>query len=76
MQVPQPKRESLVAVLGVGVPCLVLCHFLVHGLGFRLLLLCLPLVGGRPSAEAAAIAEMRVTEDPEVCAEHSPREGS
>ena len=45
MQAPQPKRESLVAVLGVGVPCLVLCHFLVHGLGFGLLLLCLPVVG-------------------------------
>jgi len=43
-QAPQPKRESLVAVLGVGVPCLVLCHFLVHGLGFGLLLLCLPVV--------------------------------
>jgi hypothetical protein len=45
MQAPQPNRESLVAVLGVGVPCLVLCHFLVHGLGFGLLLLCLPVVG-------------------------------
>jgi len=52
MHAPQPKRESLVSVLGVGVPCLVLCHFLVHvppGLGFRLLLLCLPLVGGASS---------------------------
>jgi hypothetical protein len=39
MQAPQPKRESLVAVLNVGVPCLVLCLFLVHGLGFGLLLL-------------------------------------
>jgi len=27
MQASQPKRESLVAVLGVGVPCIVLCHF-------------------------------------------------
>jgi hypothetical protein len=39
MQAPQPKRESLFAVLNVGVPCLVLCLFLVHGLGFGLLLL-------------------------------------
>jgi hypothetical protein len=29
MQAPQPERESLGAVLGVGVPCFVLCHSLL-----------------------------------------------
>ena len=36
-------------VLGVGVPCLSHFRFLYRGLGFRLLLLCLPLVGGASS---------------------------